>query len=72
MLKGMEIEVRSHMSVVSPDMLEAIGRKIDEEKKSSIEEVKRQRLRKISKKKPKNPRQIAIASAGAEEPAKKI
>ena len=50
MLKGMDIEVKSHMSVVSPDMLEAITRKIEEEKKSSIEEVKRQKAKEDSRK----------------------
>ncbi|SVE09467.1 uncharacterized protein METZ01_LOCUS462321, partial [marine metagenome] len=50
MLKGMDIEVKSHMSVVSPDMLEAITRKIEQEKKSSIEEVKRQKAKEDSRK----------------------
>ena len=51
MLKGMDIEVKSHMSVVTPEMLEAIDRKIKEEKKSSIEEVKRQKASEDSRKK---------------------
>ena len=51
MLKGMDIEVKSHMSVVTPDMLEAIDRKIKEEKKSSIEEVKRQKASEDNRKK---------------------
>ena len=55
MLKGMEIEVKSHMSVVTPDMLEAIGRKIDEEKKSSIEEVKRQKAKEDQQKRAEKP-----------------
>ena len=55
MLKGMEIEVKSHMSVVSPDMLEAIGRKIEAEKKSSIEEVKRQKAKEEQQKKAEKP-----------------
>ena len=55
MLKGMEIEVKSHMSVVTPDMLEAISRKIDEEKKSSIEEVKRQKAKEDQQKRAEKP-----------------
>lgn len=50
MLKGMDMEVRSPMSVVTPEMLEAINRKLDEEKKSSIEEVKRQKAKEDSRK----------------------
>ena len=45
MLKGMGHEVKSHMSVVTPDMLEAITKKIDDEKKTSIEEVQRQKVK---------------------------
>ncbi len=50
MLKGMGFEVKSHMSVVSAEMLEAITRKIQEEKQSSIEEVKRQKAKEESRK----------------------
>ena len=50
MLKGLEFEVKSHMSVVTDEMLEAIVRKIDEEKKSSVEEVKRQKVKEKSRK----------------------
>lgn len=35
MLKGMDFKVESHMSVVTPEMLEAINRKLAEEKKMS-------------------------------------
>ena len=49
-LKGLEFEVKSHMSVVTDEMLEAIVRKIDEEKKSSVEEVKRQKVKEKSRK----------------------
>lgn len=45
MLKGMGHEVKSHMSVVTPDMLEAITKKIDDEKKTSVEEVQRQKVK---------------------------
>lgn len=55
MLKGMDIEVKSHMSVVAPDMLEAINRKIEEEKKSSIEEVKRQKAKEDQQKRASKP-----------------
>ena len=44
------MEVKSHMSVVTPEMLEAINRKLAEEKKSSIEEVKRQKAKEDSRK----------------------
>ena len=51
MLKGMGHEVKSHMSVVTEDMLGAITTKIDAEKKSSIEEVQRQREKEETRKK---------------------
>ena len=51
MLRTMGHEVKSHMSVVTEDMLGAITSKIDEEKKSSIEEVQRQREKEESRKK---------------------
>ena len=50
MLKSMDMEVKSHMSVVTPEMQEAINRKLAEEKKSSIEEVKRQKAKEDSRK----------------------
>ena len=50
-LKGMGHEVKSHMSVVTEDMLLAITRKIEDEKQSSIEEVKRQKEKEESRKK---------------------
>ena len=51
MLKTMGHEVKSHMSVVTEDMLTAITSKIEEEKKSSIEEVQRQREKEETRKK---------------------
>ena len=42
MLKSLGHDIKSHMSVVTPEMLEAITRKIDEEKTASKEEVQRQ------------------------------
>ncbi|MBQ35796.1 MAG: hypothetical protein CME04_05350, partial [Gemmatimonadaceae bacterium] len=50
MLKGMGHEMKSHMSVVTPEMLEAITKKIDDEKKSSIEEVQRQKVKETQRK----------------------
>lgn len=44
-LKGLGHEVKSHMSVVTPDMLGAITKKIEDEKKSSVEEVQRQKVK---------------------------
>jgi len=55
MLKDMGYEVKSHMSVVSAEMLEAITRKIQEEKQSSIEEVKRQKAKEESRKQSETP-----------------
>ena len=49
MLKGLDHEVKSHMSVVTPEMLEAITLKIEEEKKTSIEEVQRQKEKEQSR-----------------------
>lgn len=50
MLKSLGHEVKSHMSVVTPDMLGAIGKKIEEETKSSIEEVQRQKDKETKRK----------------------
>ncbi len=77
MLKGMNMEVKSHMSVLTPEMLEAIDRKLAEEKKSSIEEVKRQKAKEDSRKqadslRPKRRRERGAATRkqGAEGQAK--
>jgi translation initiation factor IF-2 len=51
MLKGLDFEVKSHMSVVDDKMFEAIGRKIEEETKSSINEVKRQKEKEAASRK---------------------
>ena len=48
MLKSLGHEVRSHMSVVTPEMTEAITRKIEEEKTASKEEVQRQKAKEQS------------------------
>ena len=64
MLKGMEYETKSHMSVVTDDMLEAITRKIDAEKQSSIEEVKRQKTKEEESRK-----KAEVKAAPAERPA---
>ena len=50
MLKSLGHEVKSHMSVVTPEMLDAIGKKIEEETKSSIEEVQRQKDKETKRK----------------------
>ena len=63
MLRTMGHEVKSHMSVVTEDMLTAITSKIDEEKKSSIEEVQRQREKEESRKK-----EVAKARRARETP----
>ena len=55
MLKEMDFEIKSHMSVVSEDMLNAITRKIQEEKQSSIAEVKRQKEKEDSRKQSESP-----------------
>ena len=51
MLKGMGHDVKSHMSVVTENMLQAITHKIEEEKQSSIQEVKRQKEKEEVRKK---------------------
>ena len=64
MLKDMDFEVKSHMSVVSEDMLNAITRKIQEEKQSSIAEVKRQKAKEDSRKQSDPPGQEAPQNTG--------
>lgn len=64
MLKDMDFEVKSHMSVVSEDMLNAITRKIQEEKESSIAEVKRQRAKEESRKQSDKPTPEPVRSSG--------
>jgi len=64
MLKDMDFEVKSHMSVVSEDMLKAISRKIQEEKQSSIAEVKRQKAKENSRKQSDPPGKEAPQNAG--------
>ncbi|MFT5088931.1 MAG: translation initiation factor IF-2 [Planctomycetota bacterium] len=65
MLKGMGYEVKSHMSVVTAEMLEAITRKIQEEKQSSIEEVKRQKAKEESRKQSETPATGRSGARGA-------
>ena len=50
MLKSMDFEVKSHMSVVTAEMLDAITKKIDDEKRSSKEEVQRQKEKETQRK----------------------
>ncbi|MEE3234561.1 MAG: translation initiation factor IF-2 [Candidatus Latescibacterota bacterium] len=66
MLKELGIEVKSHMSVVTPEMLEAITVKIKEEKQSSKDEMKRQRDKEETRKQPVRP-----SSSPATKPKKK-
>ena len=49
MLKSLGHEVRSHMSVVTSEMTDAITRKIEEEKTASKEEVQRQKEKEQSR-----------------------
>lgn len=67
MLKGMGHDVKSHMSVVTDEMLAAITRKISEEKQSSIEEVKRQKER--TRKEAERPAQPAAPREADGRPA---
>ncbi len=70
MLKDMNFEVKSHMSVVSEEMLGAITRKIQEEKQSSIEEVKRQKAKEESRKQSDVPvAEKAPAAAASSRPS---
>ena len=50
-LKSMGHDVKSHMSVVTEDMMGAITRKIEEEKKTSVEDVQRQKVQEQTRKK---------------------
>ena len=50
MLKSMDYEIKSHMSVVTEEMLGAISKKFEEEKKSSIAEVQRQKTKEEDRK----------------------
>ncbi|MBM3278447.1 MAG: translation initiation factor IF-2 [Candidatus Handelsmanbacteria bacterium] len=63
MLKGLNFDVKSHMSVVDDGMLAAITQKIAEEKKSSIQEVQRQKIKEATRKKaePRPARPVASA-----------
>ena len=63
MLKSLGHEVKSHMSVVTPDMLGAIAKKIEEETKSSIEEVQRQKDKETKRKAETRPSRPSGGSA---------
>ena len=70
MLKALGYEAKSHMSVVTDEMLAAIVRRIDDERKSSIEEVKRQKAKEQTRKQAdkehtEEPRPAAPAAAEA-------
>ena len=72
MLKGMGHEVKSHMSVVTPDMLGAITKKIDDEKKSSIEEVQRQKVKETQRREEERAsRQPTDAKPAEKRPARR-
>ncbi|MDA0336369.1 MAG: translation initiation factor IF-2 [bacterium] len=72
MLKGMGHDVKSHMSVVTPDMLGAITKKIDDEKKSSVEEVQRQKVKETQRRaEERASRQPTQAKAPAARPARR-
>ena len=68
MLKELGIEVKSHMSVVTPEMLEAITIKIKEEKQSSKDEMKRQRDKEETRKQPNR----TSTSTATKTPKKKV
>ena len=70
MLKTLNYDVKSHMSVVDEEMLAAIAKKIDAEKKSSIQEVQRQKVKEETRKKaePRPPR--PATSASTSQPAR--
>ena len=51
MLKDMGFDVKSHMSVVTEEMLTAFTQKLEEEKKASLEEVQRQKAKEEDRKK---------------------
>ncbi|MFA6110184.1 MAG: translation initiation factor IF-2, partial [Candidatus Latescibacterota bacterium] len=70
MLKTMGYEAKSHMSVVTDEMSSAITRKIDEERKSSIEEVKRQKAKEQIRKQTEKEHPETGESRPAESPAR--
>ena len=51
MLKDMGSDVKSHMSVVTEEMVTAFTQKLEEEKKTSLEEVQRQKAKEEDRKK---------------------
>ena len=55
MLKGMGHEMKSHMSVVTDEMLKAISEKFEQEKQSSMAEVQRQKSKEEDLKKQVRP-----------------
>ena len=65
-LKGMGLDVKSHMSVVTDEMLTAIDSKLEAERKSSIAEVKRQT------EKEKSRREAEKEQSKAEAPAVEV
>ena len=67
MLKSLGHEVRSHMSVVTPEMTEAITRKIEEEKTASKEEVQRQKEKEQSRR--RQERQARAGRTRSDAPA---
>ena len=67
MLKSLDHEVRSHMSVVTPEMTEAITRKIEEEKTASKEEVQRQKEKEQSRR--REERQARAGRTRSDAPA---
>ena len=55
MLKGMGHDIKSHMSVVTDEMLKAISEKFEQEKQSSMAEVQRQKSKEEDLKKQVRP-----------------
>ena len=43
MLKGMDMEVKSHMSVLTPEMLEAVGKSVREHLQSRLARARERR-----------------------------
>jgi translation initiation factor IF-2 len=68
MLKSLGHEVKSHMSVVTPEMLDAIRKKIEEETKSSIEEVQRQKDKETNRKAEARPARPSGGASGSRGP----
>jgi len=69
MLKSLGFEVKSHMSVVDPSMLDAISKKIEDEKKNSRIEVQRQKEKEEIRQRPEPQPKAKVSAQNRPKPA---